>query len=261
MVIKMKILEECKKQKIKVAVFDFDGTISTLRCGWESVMEPLMLEILYGDDPREEQVQYVRSYISVSTGIQTILQMKWISEELTKEGREALSPWDYKAEYNRRLMENVEKRRQYALEGHRDDFIMKGSEKFLSELKARGVKLYAASGTDDADVKKEAEILGIAKYFDEIAGAMPFSEDCSKEATLKRLISMGGSEGLLVVGDGPVEIRLGREVGASTIGIVGNEKERCGFDAVKVERLTKAGAHILCDCFENSKEIFDFLEG
>ena len=257
----MRILEECKKQKIKVAVFDFDGTISTLRCGWESVMEPLMLEILYGDNPSKEQVGYVRSYISASTGIQTILQMKWIAEELTKMGKEAASPWDYKAEYNRRLMENVEKRRQYALEGHKDEFIMKGSEKFLSSLKARGVKMYAASGTDDADVKKEAEILGIAKYFDEIAGAMPFSEGCSKEATLKRLIEMGGSDGLIVVGDGPVEIKLGREVGASTVGIVGNEKERCGFDDVKVERLTKAKAHILCDCFENCDEIFEFLEG
>ena len=28
-------------------LFDFDGTISTLRCGWEKVMKPLMLEMIH----------------------------------------------------------------------------------------------------------------------------------------------------------------------------------------------------------------------
>lgn len=257
----MIILNECKKAPIKTAVFDFDGTISTLRCGWESVMEPLMTEILYGEHPAEREVQYVRDYISASTGIQTILQMKWICEQLTAMGREPLSPWDYKAEYNRRLLEMVNLRREDAARGNADSYLMKGSREFLSALKAKGVRLYAASGTDDADVKKEAEILGIAPFFDEIAGALPRSEDCSKEATLRRLIGMGESEGLLVVGDGPVEIRLGRQFGAATLGIAGKERELSGFDDVKIKRLTGAGAHILCDCFLEADKIFEFLEG
>ena len=257
----MIILHECKKAPIKTAVFDFDGTISTLRCGWEGVMEPLMTEILYGDHPTTHEIRHVRDYISASTGIQTILQMKWICEELTAMGRQPLSPWDYKAEYNRRLLKMVELRRQRAANGETDKFLMKGSREFLAALKAKGVRLYAASGTDDADVKREAEILGIAPFFDEIAGALPRSEDCSKEATLRRLIGMGEGEGLLVVGDGPVEIRLGRQFGAATLGIAGKERELSGFDDVKIKRLTDAGAHILCDCFENTQEIFEFLEG
>ena len=76
----MIILEDCKKTKIKTAVFDFDGTISTLRSGWESVMEPLMTEVLFGDNPTEAEITMVKEYISASTGIQTILQMKWICE-------------------------------------------------------------------------------------------------------------------------------------------------------------------------------------
>lgn len=257
----MIILENCKKSQIKTAVFDFDGTLSTLRCGWESVMEPLMLEILYGEAPTDAQIAQVRSYISASTGIQTILQMKWIAEQLTLQGREANSPWDYKAEYNRRLMEQVSERRRHAAAGHAEDYLIRGGKKFLEELRRRGVKLYAASGTDEEDVRAEAEILGVAHLFDEIAGAKPHSEDCSKEATLTRLIASGGEEGLLVVGDGPVEIRLGRQFGAATLGIAARERELCGFDEVKCERLRGAGAHALCDSFENINEIFDFLEG
>lgn len=256
----MIILEQHSKAKIKCAVFDFDGTISTLRCGWESVMEPLILECIFGDEYTEQNVKEVKDYIAASTGIQTIMQMKWLAQRVEMAGKRTLDPWDYKAEYNRRLMINVEKLRKDALDGNREKYIMRGAEQFLAVLKQRGIKLYAASGTDDADVKREAEILGIDKYFDEIAGALPYSEDCSKEATLKRLISMGEG-GLLVVGDGPVEIKLGREAGAATLGICGSERELCGFDEVKVARLTKAGAHALVDCFEDETRILDWMEG
>ena len=34
--------------KIRAAIFDFDGTFSTLRHGWERVMGPLMLEMISG---------------------------------------------------------------------------------------------------------------------------------------------------------------------------------------------------------------------
>ena len=35
---------------IKAIVCDFDGTYSTLRCGWESVMKRMMLKYLPGED-------------------------------------------------------------------------------------------------------------------------------------------------------------------------------------------------------------------
>ena len=255
----MIILNAHEKKKIKCAVFDFDGTISTLRCGWESVMEPLMLECIFGDDYTEDNVKEVRDYIAASTGIQTILQMKWLAQRVALEGKVALDPWDYKAEYNRRLMVNVEKRCADAKASNKDNYIMRGSVEFLEALKAKGIKMYAASGTDEADVKNEAAILGIDVYFDEIAGAKPMSENCSKEATLKDLISRGEG-GILVVGDGPVEIRLGREAGACTLGICGKERELCGIDEVKVKRLTSAGAHALVDCFEDTQEILSWME-
>jgi len=64
-----------------------------------------------------------------------------------------------------------------------------------------------------------------------------------------------------VVGDGPVEIRLGRSFGAATIGIAGSEIDLCGFDPIKVRRLTAAGSHALVDCFENVSEILNFVQG
>jgi phosphoglycolate phosphatase-like HAD superfamily hydrolase len=252
----MKVLEQHDKRNIRAAIFDFDGTLSTLRCGWETVMGPMMEEYLSKTENVKEKVS---EFIDASTGIQTILQMKWLAEQVALQGENPLDPWDYKAEYNRRLMENVEKKRAEALSGARDKYIISGAEEFLKALKDKGIKLYAASGTDDKDVKKEAEVLGLSKYFDSIEGAKPFSENCSKEATIKELMEKHQGNELLVVGDGPVEIRLGKEAGALTLGICANEKELSGWDEAKINRLTKAGARLLVDRFD-VKEIISWME-
>ena len=251
----MKVLENFEKHKINAVIFDFDGTISTLRCGWENVMAPMMEEYLSKTENVKEKV---KEFIDASTGIQTILQMKWLAEQVALQGDTPLDIWEYKAEYNRRLMESVMEKRELALNGHREEYLIKGAEDFLKALKEKGIKIYAASGTDDADVKKEAEVLGVSKYFDSIEGAKPFSEDCSKEATIKDLMKNHKGSELMVVGDGPVEIRLGKEAGAFTIGICADEKKLSGWDEAKINRLTKAGAHILIDEF--SKNLVEFTE-
>lgn len=254
----MIILSPHEKRKITTVVMDFDGTLSTLRCGWETVMAPLMLEYLGSDDAA---VRKVARYIDESTGIQTIEQMKWLCQEALALNPDApADPWFYKKEYNDRLMQSVARKREDA-KTHPEDYQIAGSRAFLQALKERGLCLLAASGTDQEDVRKEAEALGLAGYFDEIAGALPHSENCSKEATLKRLLAESGSgDGILVIGDGPVEIRLGREAGALTLGIASNETDRHGLNDAKIRRLTNAGAHAITDCFENLNEILTWME-
>ena len=99
---------------VKAVLFDFDGTVSTLRCGWESVMKPLMLEMISGGKGWDAALENeVDAYIDESTGIQTIYQMKWLAETVHARGMNPgapTDPWWYKGEYNRRLMENIRKR-------------------------------------------------------------------------------------------------------------------------------------------------------
>lgn len=256
-----------ERPRIKVALFDFDGTISTLRHGWEGIMEPLMLEMIAGATSIDEAlIQEVREYIDQSTGIQTYFQMKWLAEAVRRHGRNlgaSEDPWWYKAEYNRRLMEPVEERKTTILNREKSsaDYLMKGSEEFLKALVDNGIEIYVASGTDDPDVNKEAEVLDLKKYFKEIAGAPLGKADCSKEAVLRRLVTenkLCGPE-VVVIGDGKVEIALGREVGALTLGIASDEEKRCGINVVKQKRLVKAGAHAIIGDFLNKDEILEWL--
>jgi phosphoglycolate phosphatase-like HAD superfamily hydrolase len=75
----LEILKELgnDRPELKAVIFDFDGTISTLRQGWEEIMEPLMIEMITGGGlPDDQLTREVKEYIDESTGIQTIFQMQ-----------------------------------------------------------------------------------------------------------------------------------------------------------------------------------------
>ena len=254
----------CKERPVlpvTAVVFDFDGTISTLRCGWEMVMEPLMVELL-----GEDSISTVRKYIDESTGLQTIFQMRWLAEQMNARNPSAgYDPWMLKAEYNCRLMVSVEQRRQSILDGRLKpaDFLIAGSRELLEMLTERRVSLYAASGTDDADVKQEAAVLGVRDFFAGIKGAPKGRADCSKEAVIRNLIGQRGISGdrLAVVGDGKVEIAIGRENSARTLGVASDEQALSGVNLIKRERLVKAGADAITGDFLNKTELSEFFFG
>ncbi len=249
---------------VRAVLFDFDGTISTLRCGWERVMRPLMLEMISGGAWDAALEHEVDAYIDESTGIQTIHQMKWLAERAARSNPAAPDdPWWYKAEYNRRLMREVGKRVEALKSGaqSRESFLVAGSVPFLKALGERNVRLYVASGTDHPDVVNEAGALGLSHLFTLVAGAPVGSENCSKEAVIEKLISDEGLSGdeFCVAGDGKVEIRLGRAAGARTLGMATDEEALSGVNPVKRERLIKAGADAIAGDFADLPGLLAFL--
>jgi len=265
----MEILEriQSRQLKVKAVLFDFDGTISTLRYGWENIMEPLMLEMIAGNTEIDKDlIKEVREYIDQSTGIQTYFQMKWLAETVKRYGRNpgaSEDPWWYKAEYNRRLIKLVEERIKEIKNGQKQpcDYLIKGSKEFIEALFHKNIEMYVASGTDDPDVKNEAEVLGIRKYFKEVAGAPLGRADCSKEAVLRKLMEENKLKGeeLVVIGDGRVEIALGREAGALTLGIASDEEKLFGVNPIKRKRLVKAGAHAIVGDFQKIDELLAWM--
>ncbi|MBQ7779241.1 MAG: HAD hydrolase-like protein [Clostridia bacterium] len=249
--------------KVKAAVFDFDGTISTLRCGWERVMRGLMLDFL--SDGTKERENEIDAYIDSSTGIQTVYQMKWLKEQADKIGRGDMSHdvWWYKDEYNRRLMEEVGARTERLKRGEDspNKYLISGVVDFIKALKDAGIELYLASGTDHEDVLLEAEALGVSDCFGIIKGAPRRAEACSKEAVIKMLLEESGlsSDSLLLVGDGKVEIALGEEKGCFTLGVASDEVKLSGVNPVKRKRLINAGADVIIGDFTERDALMRWL--
>ncbi len=264
----LEILKAPPKGRIRHALFDFDGTISLLREGWQHVMHPMMVEMICGDHGSTPDIERaVTEFIDDTTGIQTIVQMEGLADLVRKykhvPDASVLDAPAYKAIYNDRLMERVHVRRNAVEMGKLsvEDATVRGVIAFLQALSDRGVVMYIFSGTDRDDVQHEAELLGVAKYFEQITGSIGDYAAYNKERVIKELMaehSLSGPE-VLVVGDGPVEIRHGSAHGCVTVGVASNEATGAGWDDAKRARLTKAGAHLLVPDFGNPTELLAAL--
>lgn len=264
--------------KIKHAVFDNDGTISTLRQGWEQIMAPVMVKAILGERYRTaDETLYnkvrnrVLDYIDKSTGLQTIIQMEALVEMVKEFGvvqfGKILDKFGYKEIYNDALMELVGQRIAKFKSGELDvsDYTIKGALKFLEELRRRGIKLYLASGTDHQDVVAEATAIGYAHLFDggiygAVGPAEASYENC-KKVVIERIMRENKLQGaeLAVFGDGPVEMRESRKRDGLAVGIASDEIRRHGLNIEKRTRLVKAGAHIIVPDFSQYRKLFELL--
>jgi phosphoglycolate phosphatase-like HAD superfamily hydrolase len=234
------------------AVLDFDGTISLIREGWQQIMIPYFTELL-ADTPLGRDMErgalagQAREFIFFHTGRQTIYQCIAVAEEITKLGGRAEDPQAYKDAYHRRLLERIDSRLR-GLEGGAIDpesMTVPGSFALLDMLAGRGLTLYLASGTDEEYVLKEADLLGVTRYFEgRVHGARRDYKTFSKRMVIERLLRENGLSGelLLGFGDGYVEIENVKSVGGTAIGVASDEANRSGIDEWKRERLIRAGA-------------------
>lgn len=253
--------------RIRHVLFDFDGTLSVLRQGWEEVMIPVMLEAICGPNPIQPEIeQKVRGYVDRSSGILTIRQMQWLVEAVRHFGlaSQPRTAAEYKAHYLDRLMVRVDARIASLEKGGASPagYLIAGAESFLKDLVSRGARLYLASGTDHEAVVREAGVLGIAHFFEgRIFGALDHNENHAKERVIQKILdenNLSGAE-LLVVGDGPVEIREGAQRGAISLGVATDEVARCGWNPHKIERLENAGADLIVPDFRRSGELLALL--
>ena len=251
----------------KCALFDFDGTISLIREGWQKVMIPYFCEVIaeLGTNEDAEDVKAeVTEFVDRLTGKQTIYQCIALDEAVVKRGGKHVEPGEYKAEYLRRLNEKIADRKKGLENGtlSPDSLSVKGAKSFIEELRKAGIKCFLASGTDEADVIYEASLLGVKDLFDGgIHGAKDALLDCSKEAVIKNMIENQKlvPEELATFGDGFVEIELTSKLGGYAVGVATNEKSGDGIDEKKRQRLIGAGADMIIPHFENVAEVMNAL--
>jgi rfaE bifunctional protein kinase chain/domain len=260
---------------IKHAVFDHDGTISTLREGWEQVMEPVMVRAILGENFEtvdqslyQDIRKHVLEFIDMSTGIQTIVQMEGLVQMVDEFNlvpkEKILDKFGYKKIYNDELMKVVSLRLKKLEAGELtvEDCTIKGSVDMLRALEERNITLYLASGTDIDDVVHEAELLGYADLFKGgIHGSVGDINKYSKKMVIHKIIAehhLDGNE-LAVFGDGPVEIKECVKSNGIAIGIASDEVRRSGLNQEKRTRLIRSGAQILVPDFSQTNKLLGLL--
>jgi phosphoglycolate phosphatase-like HAD superfamily hydrolase len=250
------------------AVFDFDGTLSLIREGWPEVMVPLMVEVLRATGTSESDDELAKlclDFIMQLNGKQTIYQMIRLADEVRKRGGTPAEPIVYKQEYHDRLLVRINHRRDGLRSGAiaADEYLVPGSVLLLQELKARGVAMYLASGTDEVYVREEVELLGLTLFFGQhIYGARDDYQNFSKQMVIERILRENKAAGtkLIGFGDGYVEIDNIKTAGGTAIAVASDEKSKSGKpDPWKRDRLIGVGADIVVADYRDSRTLIDYL--
>ena len=251
----------------RVALFDFDGTLSLIRAGWMDVMVPMMVEILADLNTGETDAELrgiVEEFVGRLTGKQTMYQMIELAENVERRGGTPPDPLVYKTMYLDLLHEKIKDRLE-ALRGGKVDpehYMVPGSKALLEALRERGLKMYLASGTDHAYMLEEATLLGLAPYFNgHVYGALDDFKSFSKKILIQRLIAGSEFRGdeFLGFGDGYVEIENVKEVGGIAVGVATAEPECEHIDEWKATRLAGVGADFMIPNYRELPELLSTL--
>jgi len=234
----------------RIAIFDFDGTVSLIRSGWLEIMMSMMLETLGAlntGETEDELRTLIKAFVWANTGRDTLYQMISLSDAVAERGGVPPDPQEYKQRFLVNLFAVSGKRIDDLRAGRAepDQYLVPGTRAMLEELRDRGLSLYLASGTDEVHLKQEADLLDVTRYFDGgVYGALPDPDAFSKRILVERLLKLPGmsADRLLGFGDGPVEIEELKRGRALAIGLATDEPECRIPNDWKRQNLIAAGA-------------------
>ncbi len=257
------------RNRFRFVLFDFDGTLSLIREGWPQVMIPMMVEELRRTPlgEHEEGLEArVEEFVMRLNGRQTIYQMMQLADEVRRRRGTPAEPLQYKHRYHDLLMQRIAGRLEALAVGQAAaaDWTVPGSHELLEELTRRGRTLYLASGTDLNFVQREAELLGLTRFFGRhIYGALDAHQNFSKKMIIDRILEenhLSGAE-LLGFGDGFVEIEEVKAVGGVAVAVASDEVRRQGVNEWKRNRLIQAGADIVIGDYRERESLLAYLFG
>jgi phosphoglycolate phosphatase len=249
----------------RLAIFDFDGTVGLVRAGWMEVMIRQALEALRATGTAESDAELrplVEEFVFRLTGKPTIYQMMELAENVRRRGGIALDPAQYKQQFLEELREESD-RRLHDLRGGGvppDIHMVPGTRAVLEDLRARGVRMYLVSGTDDALVQEEARLFDITRYFaGGVYGSPGDQSDFSKRGLFEQVVARGEAKGqeLVSFGDGHVELEAVKEFGGVAVGLATLEPACDRIDEWKRQRLIASGADYIIPnflCWNELKE-------
>jgi phosphoglycolate phosphatase-like HAD superfamily hydrolase len=206
--------------------------------------------------------------VDETTGIQTIRQMMFLVDMVSSEGlvepSAVRTASEYKRQYLEHLMATVNARMASVRDGSRPvaAFTVPGAVALLEQFHGAGVELILTSGTDQDDVEKEAALLGYGCRFSSIHGSQGDEIGDAKRLVMQRLLAgRQALAGIVVFGDGSVEIAEGRHAGAVTVGIANDEDIPGKLCNDKRRRLIRAGADWIVPDFTETSQLIGAIHG
>jgi phosphoglycolate phosphatase-like HAD superfamily hydrolase len=254
----------------RVAVFDFDGTLSLIREGWARIMAEMGRDLFREQGlptgPEGELLAYLEDQMLRLSGKPSIYQMRNLATIVAERGGQAPDPDALLQEYLRRLHAVIDVRtRQLATgEAPPDAWTVPGSHEVLENLRRRGVALYLASGTDLKHVRAEAELLKLTEFFgNRIYAPADNTPNFAKRDVFEMILRDQRIDGeqLLSFGDGYSETVEAKRVNGVAVGVASAEAGAPGLNRMKRDMLRELGADVIVPDYREQCELMTWLFG
>ena len=210
--------------------------------------------------------EFARAELMTLNGKPSIHQMAHLAELVTRRGAAPQTAEKYHDEFQHRLGDTIRVRLERARQEPpgTDSLLVRGVRELFETLHARGIPLTLATGSVLHEVRREMELLGVARYFEAMHGPRSLDDrDFSKREIIASLLRERGVDGatLLAFGDGQVEIRETKAVGGVAIAVASDEDNHGSgrMDAAKRETLLAAGVDGVIADFHHARQIIEAL--
>jgi phosphoglycolate phosphatase len=253
---------------VRAVMFDFDGTLSLIREGWAHIMAELGWELLLEQrlvrEPQAELMAFLEREMLLLSGKPSLFQMQRLSDEVQTRGGIPLNSEILLEDFLRRLKARVQSRIVSLERGEvpPNAWTVPGSHALLESIQSREIPLYLASGTDRVCVLKEAQLLGLTKFFDErIFAPEGNSPNFNKRDVVAKILETHAIPGeqLLSFGDGYSETVEVKRIGGLAVGVASHEVGIPGVNAMKRQLLLELGADGIVPDYSHHELLLDRL--
>lgn len=229
---------------LRLAVFDFDGTLSLLREGWATIMAQQGVELL-DDTSRQTELELEMLMLS---GKPSITQMQRLIELAQAAGKPHPTDAELLHEFQNRLRGILDARLAAITTSPSGAFCVPGAITYLEHLASAGIECVLVSGTQKDFVVAEAEQLNVRRFFGDQLFAPEANNSSFRKldviAEMMKQRQLDGSQ-LIGYGDGYAETVAVRELGGYVVGLATCDIGETGLHPLKQQMLTTLGAHAI----------------
>lgn len=224
----LRLRSEIVTRRLRIAVFDFDGTISWLRHGWPSFMAATFRESLKRAGVTASDIDLDRIIYGMN-GKPSIVQATSLADLIQQRGGQRPDPEIIRMTFQERLDFAIAERQEQIRSGRTsaDEYLVAGAKPFLARVLQLGFDCFILSSTVQDRVREEAELLGILEYLtpDRIIGSTGDASAFSKQTEMRKMLERCNAIGseLISFGDGPGEAIAAQTLGGVAVGVCTDE--------------------------------------
>ncbi len=263
-----RLYEIAKKPQIsqvKCVVLDYDGTLTTLRKGWDKILSKYARQKINPGSSKtipelEKRIRHLTDHAGGTTPKQLMSRLLKLIEDfgfVPKKDIKSID--DYALEYSVIFQSAIDKRLENFHE-HSESYVIHGVRPMLNFLRSQQTLNYVVTGSATNAVSNELVKLEMENHFIDVYGASLETVGNLKEDAIKEIMArhkLANSE-ILIIGDGSTEMRAAKRLELPTIGIASDE-HKGGLCRYKREMLLDLGAHIIIPDYTDFITLWDTL--